>query len=142
VKCLGRPAWVPIGLEIESLVVGGPAECRVSDMSPGEQLIRVHNYSLMSYDIGFVSECLSTRLHYPDLMEAAPEGRVWRNTLTAPFGLEQGGRSASDDQKLAKIKDVASAADQNIAINLTAAARGSSGNYVMPEFMIQVDVAE
>ena len=131
-----------MGLELESLVVGGQAECRIGGESPGEQVVRVHNYSLRSYDIRVRSECLSTRLHYPSLMQASAEGKVWECAITVPFGSDQGGRLASDAQDIARLKDVTPAADQNISINLTAASRGATGKYVLPEFIIQVDVAE
>jgi hypothetical protein len=130
------------GLELESLVVGGQAECCVSEAFSGTQTIRVRNYSLKSYNIGITSECQSPRLYYPNLLQASPEGKVWNDTLVVPFSLDRGGRSASESQELATLKDVNPAADQNVAIILTAAARGMSGNYALPEFMIQVDVTE
>jgi hypothetical protein len=140
VKCFGQPVWVPLGLEVESLVVGGQAECRIGGAGPGEQVVR--NYSLRSYEIGVRSECLSTRLHYPGLMQASVEGKVWECTITVPFGSDQGGRVAGESQVIAKLKDVIPATDQNISIDLTAAARGATGRYVLPEFIIQVDVTE
>jgi hypothetical protein len=142
VKCFGQPAWMPLGLEMESLVVGTQAECRVGSASSGEQVVRARNYSLMSYDIGITSACLSTRLYYPHAMQGSSDERVWKTTFTVPFSLDEGGLTAAESQELAKIKDSASAADQNIAINLTAAARRATGQYVLPEFIIQVDVTK
>lgn len=104
------------------------------------QVIRVRNYALMSYNIGIKSECLTTRLYYANLMQQSPEGTVWQATLPVPFTLDQGGRSAHAEEELAKVKDSSPATDQSISIALTASERGARGKYVLPEFMIQVDV--
>jgi hypothetical protein len=141
-KCLGQPAWIPPGIELESLVVGGTAECCVDGGSAARQLVRVRNYSLKSYNIDVTSKCQTTRLYYPDLMQASPEGKVWQERFSVPFSLDEGGRSGSTSQELAKKKDARAATDQNISINLKAAARGTTGEYTLPEFMIQVDVAQ
>jgi hypothetical protein len=142
-KCLGQPNWMPPGLELDSLVVGGPGECQVNSTSPGStQVVRAHNYSLKSYNIQISSQCQSARLYYPNLMEASPEGKLWQGSFTVPFTLENGGRSASASEELAKVKDLPPAVDQSISVELTAAERGTAGEYVLPEFMIQVDVAD
>jgi hypothetical protein len=142
VKCAGKPNWTPPGLEVESVVVGVETECQVGGTSPGEQVIRARNYSLMSYDISIQSKCMSSRIHYLEQMEASPEGKVWEGSFTVPFSLDHEGRRASESQELAKVKDSPSAENQNISINLTAAPRGATGKYYLPEFIIQVDVAE
>lgn len=141
-KCFGQPEWMPIGLEVESLVVGSQAECRVGGASSGEQVVRARNYSLITYEIGIKSACLSKHLYYPNLMQASPEGKVWKKTFTVPFSLEQGGRTASESEELARVKDGTPAVDQNIAVNVTAAEIGATGQYVLPEFIIQVDVTD
>jgi len=120
-KCYGESDTAYPGLKISSNIEGSPA-CAVGIMG-ARQVLSITNYSLLTYDVTYLSSCDKDFLFYvpdgtPPYSPGLTVSSTWDGAFAAPFRWKGDPRVTQDAALLVARSEKGASEDREITINV------------------------